>query len=583
MARARGTFNFSASLEVKKQGALDSRLVVQTYAELVLASTWADDDNKIWLYDGMIVSVVADTTGKNGVYKLNNKDAYNEASSWERIDAAAAVQVAVEDSLTSSSATSALSANQGKVLDEKITAVSNKLTGVYSYKGSKEKFSELPTDVKVGDVWNVEEAYNNHPAGTNWAWTGSEWDALAGSIDLSGYYTSEQVDAAIKVEADRAKEEEERLAGLIGDNDTAIKANAEDIAQNASDIQTLAGRINDHDTAIAGKVDSVEGYQLISDEKLALIDTNASDIDTVEGEIANLKSVDTGIIGRIETLEGMISGGEIDGSSLLEVVGEHTTKIAALESDNTTNKADIVNLKSEDTAIKGRLDSIESLNTTQQGSIDSISGEIVTIKSSINTNSINLTNLTNTVSGHTTKIGALESAIDGLAIKSVSADEKVLSADASGVLSTSISLAYDDNSHKIQLKGIDNVVVSELDAAPFIKDGMIESVSYDDDSKKIHIAWNTDAGITATDINISNLVDVYTAAENGGISISNNAISVKVDSSSDVLSVNENGIKFTVTESLKTDLGINVINASIQDHEERIVDVEEALVWKEVE
>lgn len=581
MARARGTFNFSASLEVKKQGALDSRLVVQTYAELVLASTWADEDNKIWLYDGMIVSVVADTTGKNGVYKLNNKDAYNEASSWERIDAASAAQVEVEDSLTSTSATAALSANQGKVLDEKITAVANKLTGVYSYKGSKEKFTDLPSDAIAGDVWNVEEAYNNHPAGTNWAWTGSEWDALAGSIDLSGYYTSEQIDTAIKVEEDRAKAEEERLAGLIGDNDTAIKANSEDIAQNASDIQTLAGRINGHDTALEGKVDVVEGSSLISAEKLALIDTNASDIDALEGEVANLKSADTGIIGRIETLEGMISGGEIDGSSLLEVVGEHTTKIAALEGDNTTNKSDIAGLKSADTAIIGRLDAIESLNTTQQSSIDTLNGDMVTVKSGISTNATNLTNLTTTVNGNSSSIKTLQESIEGLAVKSVKEGELVLAADASGVLSTTMSLGYDNENHKIQLKGIEGAVVSELDASEFIKDGMIDSVVYSQDTKIITITWNTAAGKEATTIDISHLVDTYTASN--GLELSDNAFSVKIDTaSSDALSVSAAGLKLSVTDSLKEALTITSLTASVEDHESRIEAIEGALIWNEI-
>ena len=581
MARARGTFNFSASLEVKKQGALDSRLVVQTYAELVLASTWADDDNKIWLYDGMIVSVVADTTGKNGVYKLNNKDAYNEASSWERIDAASAAQVAVEDSLTSSSTTAALSANQGKVLDEKITAVSNKLTGVYSYKGSKEKFAELPTDAIAGDVWNVEEAHDNHPAGTNWAWTGSEWDALAGSVNLSGYYTSEQVDAAIKVETDRAVAEEGRLAGLIGDNDTAIKANSEDIAQNASDIQTLAGRINGHDTELEGKVDVVEGSSLISAEKLALIDTNASDIETIEGEINNLKSAGTGIIGRIETLEGMISGGEIDGSSLLEVVGEHTTKISALEGDNTTNKTDIADLKVAGTQIIGRLDAIESLNTTQQSSIDTLNSDMTTIKSSVSTNAQNLTNLTSTVNGHSTSISSLEQAVDGLTVKSVKEGELVLAADASGVLSTTIKLNYNSADKKIQLLGIGDAVVADLDATEFVKDGMIDSVVYNQDTKVITITWNTDAGKQATEIDVNNLVDTYEAGN--GLELSDNVFSVKIDTaSSDALSVSAAGLKLTVTDSLKEALNLVSLSASVEDHGTRVTAIENAISWVEI-
>lgn len=132
MARERGTFNFSASLEVKKQGALDSRLVIQTYAELLLAATWADTDNKVWLYDGMIVSVVNDTTGKNGIYMLTNKDRYNEEASWKRVDAEAAEKTTVEDILTSTSTTNALSANQGRVLKEMIDSNSEGIATVTS-------------------------------------------------------------------------------------------------------------------------------------------------------------------------------------------------------------------------------------------------------------------------------------------------------------------------------------------------------------------------------------------------------------------------------------------------------------------
>lgn len=122
MARERGTFNFSASLEPKKQGALDARLVVQTYAELTKTETWADSDSKVWLYDGMIVSVVADTTDVNGVYMLSNKDNYTQTSSWIRVDAKAAYKTEIVDNLTSTSTTAALSANQGKVLKDQIDA-----------------------------------------------------------------------------------------------------------------------------------------------------------------------------------------------------------------------------------------------------------------------------------------------------------------------------------------------------------------------------------------------------------------------------------------------------------------------------
>lgn len=68
--------------------------------------------------------------------------------------------------------------------------VGRNLSGIYTYKGSVANYDALPkSDQQVGDVYNVEAAYNNHPAGTNWAWNGTAWDALGGSIDLSGYQT----------------------------------------------------------------------------------------------------------------------------------------------------------------------------------------------------------------------------------------------------------------------------------------------------------------------------------------------------------------------------------------------------------
>lgn len=65
---------------------------------------------------------------------------------------------------------------------------SSDISGVYKYKGSKTNYSNLPTSGNVtGDVWNVVNAYGDYPAGTNFAWTGSAWDALGGAVDLSGY------------------------------------------------------------------------------------------------------------------------------------------------------------------------------------------------------------------------------------------------------------------------------------------------------------------------------------------------------------------------------------------------------------
>lgn len=62
--------------------------------------------------------------------------------------------------------------------------------------------------------------------------------------------------------------------------------------------------------------------------------------------------------------------------------------------------------------------------------------------------------------------------------------------------------------HKIQLKNNNNVVLAELDTTPFIKDGMLDSVTLVNDTTKgnvLRFTWNTDSGKdkTTTDIEVS--------------------------------------------------------------------------------
>lgn len=104
----------------------------------------------------------------------------------------------VVNNLTSSDTANALSAAQGKTLNDKISA----LGSVYRIKGSKTNISEVLalTDAKVGDTWNVINAFTfggkPYPANTNivciTATSTSDhdennWDPLGGTVDLSIY------------------------------------------------------------------------------------------------------------------------------------------------------------------------------------------------------------------------------------------------------------------------------------------------------------------------------------------------------------------------------------------------------------
>ena len=60
-----------------------------------------------------------------------------------------------------------------------------KVAGVYHYKGSVATRAALPASPAVGDVWNVQDE-----DGQNVAWTGTAWDALGATVDLSAYDTA---------------------------------------------------------------------------------------------------------------------------------------------------------------------------------------------------------------------------------------------------------------------------------------------------------------------------------------------------------------------------------------------------------
>lgn len=241
MARNKGGFKFASNFEVKIKEALDPRMTVSAKADLINKESWPYDGDTVYLYEGLIVSA-----GIDGVYRLINVAKALEAdfSGWERIDAPAAEKTLIVDSLDVERADAALSARQGKLLKNDILTLASKLTGVYTYRGSKNTFDSLPTtDLIPGDVWNVEEQVGNYPAGTNWAWTGTEWDALAGSIDLSSYYTISQVNELVLQEKTRAEAKEGELSALIENNSSRISEVSLEVNKNAESINSLSIQI----------------------------------------------------------------------------------------------------------------------------------------------------------------------------------------------------------------------------------------------------------------------------------------------------------------------------------------------------
>lgn len=74
---------------------------------------------------------------------------------------------------------------------------------VLNWKGTKATFADLPTTGnKAGDTWNVTAEHGNTPAGTNYTWSGTDWDPLGGTIDLSGYVEAADLQPLTDAEID---------------------------------------------------------------------------------------------------------------------------------------------------------------------------------------------------------------------------------------------------------------------------------------------------------------------------------------------------------------------------------------------
>lgn len=214
-----------------------------TDAQIVVAKKYADDQIAISenATNGLIAGVEADVEALGKTVEANKKDVVDNYVSNTKLnttvttlegkisdaqkaatDASSAytdAQIAVAKKYTDDEIASAearvkqvtdgldskvntLSGNVHTTITNVQTAltktINDKVAVAYRYAGSC-TYAELPASGSVvGEVWNVTDANGDFPAGTNYAWDGNKWDALGGSIDLSPYAKTEDVNKKIE-------------------------------------------------------------------------------------------------------------------------------------------------------------------------------------------------------------------------------------------------------------------------------------------------------------------------------------------------------------------------------------------------
>lgn len=224
---------------------LDNRTIQATVADRDAMPT-------IQLVEGLFVYVKENKTA----YILKGFDPDGSNRVWETVATGKVVDII--NSLESDRTDAALSAAQGKALKTLVDELKASVAAALDYKGTKDTYDALPSEGnKKGDVWNVVAAHEGTPAGTNYAWDGAKWDPLGGTVDLSGYYTKSQVDAAISAAKTELKAADTALEGQIA---------------------TVTNQLNN-------KVDKVEGSGLISDTDLNQIRTNKSNIESLQTSV----------------------------------------------------------------------------------------------------------------------------------------------------------------------------------------------------------------------------------------------------------------------------------------------------------
>lgn len=131
--------------------------------------------------------------------------------------------------------------------------------------------------------------------------------------------------------------------------------------------------------------------------------------------------------------------------------------------------------------------------------------------------------------------------------------DKVLTQTTDGLLAN-INLTW-DKTNGLKLTGKNGVEIATVSAADFIKDGMLENVELKVATTKAPIenktsgtflvfTFNTDAGSKVINLDVTSLIDVYTAGN--GISVTGKVIAAKLDGSTEAfLTVGADGIKLS--------------------------------------
>ena len=489
MARERGTFNFSASLEVKKQAPLDARQTYIDYSELIQEATWKDSDNKVWLFKGLTVPV--NYNGEHALFMLTNPDNYTSTSSWIRVDGAGAesnVYILPGDikNLSSQSEKLQIDSILGEFTDFDEAFTNNKIilgssnthkfiisvTKESSYYGLN--FIEFNND--IGSIFYIEVGYENSEWKATGAVTNNVYNQIANYEDVENldniYFLGDITTLSESEEVNNIDTKFSNYADFV----TAINAKKVFIAKTSLGqfyVNITQNGVNYLCNAIVNKLDS---YSYI-----LKFTVNSS-----SGHWTGISNLTQYRVATSDDLTRKVSVVRATANKGIEIEGSATTPTVGIKLDPTPGNVEL------------------SLGANGLKANDTTALRDVTGQNFIKKNGTN-------VEGH-------------------------------------LNLTYNTETKKINLEGFDSSIIASIDATAFIKDGMINTVELVTDPEShdpgtyLIITFNTDAGKDAIYLDVTGLIDVYQGTN--GVKVTGKDIHLIIDPTSEpYLSLSDNGIK----------------------------------------
>ena len=513
MARERGTFNFSASLEVKKQAPLDARQTYIDYNELIQEATWKDSDNKVWLFKGLTVPV--NYKGEHALFMLTNPDNYTSTSSWIRVDGGGAesnVYILPGDikNLSAQSEKLQIDSILGEFTDFDEAFTNNKIilgsssthkfiisvTKESSYYGLN--FIEFNND--IGSIFYIEVVYENSEWKATGAVTNNIYHQIANYEDIENldniYFLGDITTLSESEEVNNIDTKFSNYAHFVA----AINAKKVFIAKTSLGqfyVNITQNGVNYLCNAIVNKLD---GYSYI-----LKFTVNSS-----SGHWTSISNLTQYRVATSNDLRSKVSAVRPTANKGIEIEGSDTTPTIGIKLDptqgNVTLSLGANGLKAEDTT-----------------ALRDVTGQNFIKKSGTN------------VEGH-------------------------------------LNLTYNTETKKINLEGFDSSIIASIDATAFIKDGMINTVELVTDPEShdpgtyLVITFNTDAGKDAIYLDVTGLIDVYRGTN--GVKVTGKDIYLIIDPTSEhYLSLSDNGIKLEGINSKITEVVEQAIIEAFAWHE----------------